>query len=145
MLAREFNKRRIELDIKKAFKNRELDDIKDAFKFVNDSKDTSRIKTADLAKFLNLFNLDYTEADLQNSMNEFSDDGWIYYTQVLVVMARNRGLMESEDELVQAFNIFDNDKDGLVGKGDLKNLLESLGESLSNIGKLSYILTAGII
>lgn len=39
--------------------------------------------------------------------------------------------MSSEEELREAFRFFDSDGDGLVGKGDLKNSMEILGESLS--------------
>ena len=138
MLAREFNKRRIEVDVKRAFSSRELVDIKDAIRFVNSSKDTSRIRIDDLARLLGLFHLDeFAGLNLNYLKNEFNNEGWIYFTQVLVVLARSKGRMESEEELSQAFRFFDNDNDGLVGASDLKNSMEILGESISNrkIGK----------
>ena len=39
--------------------------------------------------------------------------------------------MNSEEELVQAFKFFDNDKDGLICLEDLRNSMNMLGENFS--------------
>lgn len=39
--------------------------------------------------------------------------------------------MSSEDELIEAFKFFDNDKDGLISTEDLKSSMSMLGESFS--------------
>ncbi len=133
MLAREYNKRRIEVDIKQAFSVRELADIKDAIRDINSSKDITRIRINDLNKLLNLFNLDeFANKNLNNITNEFNNDGWINYTQLLVVLARSKGRMKSEEDLKKAFKLFDNDNDGFISPADLKNSMEILGERISS-------------
>ncbi len=133
MLAREFNKRRIEVDVKRAFSSRELEDIKDAIRYINSSTDTSRLRIDELAQLLTLFNLkEFAVLNLNDLKHEFNNEGWIYFTQVLVVLARSKDRMESEKELREAFAFFDNDNDGLIGAADLKNSMQILGESISS-------------
>merc|ERR1719335_591320 len=38
---------------------------------------------------------------------------------------------ESEDALKEAFNVFDSDRDGIIGRRELREVMESLGESVA--------------
>ena len=56
-------------------------------------------------------------------------------------MAKKLKQIDTEEELVEAFKIFDRDQDGLLTKSDLKNIFKILGEQVDEeyIEKLIHL------
>lgn len=69
LLAREFNKRRIEVDVKNAFSARELTEINDALEIINGTKNKKSLKSKDLIGFVSMFsNVQYSENEIINAV-----------------------------------------------------------------------------
>ena len=69
MLAREYNKKRIEHDIKNAFTAKELKAVKEVLEAINKSSDTNSLNINDLSKLFDLFKLEYCKNELSNTVN----------------------------------------------------------------------------
>ena len=63
-------------------------------------------------------------------LNEVDTDGngEIDKNEFMDLMARKMKDTDDEEELVEAFKIFDIDGNGLISKEELKNAMEALGE-----------------
>lgn len=61
-------------------------------------------------------------------VNEFEDKETrvIEYTQLLILLARKLDRMDSEEELREAFQVFDHDEDGLISLTDLRYFMNNI-------------------
>ena len=76
-----------------------------------------------------------SDAELEDMIAEVDDDGSgeIEFDEFCEMMARKMSECDAEDELKQAFDMFDTDGNGFVTKNELKIVMEKLGEKLSSI------------
>jgi Ca2+-binding EF-hand superfamily protein len=154
LLAREYNKRRIEVDVKNAFSNSELERIQKAYESVIEvtegkklvKKSIKTLKSEHLASFVGLFeNVQFTKAEISDAINEFEDreTGSIEFTQLLALLARKLDRMESETELREAFQVFDHDGDGLISLTDLRHFMSfNIGQKMDDVDLLEMIKVA---
>lgn len=72
-----------------------------------------------------------TEAELQDMVNEVDKDGngTIDFEEFLDMMSRNAVDENAEEEMRQAFLVFDKDGSGQISKSELKQVMRSLGTS----------------
>ncbi len=75
-----------------------------------------------------------TEAELQDMVNEVDVDrsGTIEFSEFLNLMARKMKDSDSEEQLKEAFRVFDKDQDGFISAIELRNVLTNLGEKLTD-------------
>lgn len=75
-----------------------------------------------------------TETELQDMINQVDIDqnGTIDFTEFLTCMLAKMNEEDTEEDLKEAFKIFDWDGNELISKEELKNAMESLGESLTD-------------
>jgi calmodulin len=75
-----------------------------------------------------------TELELQDMINDFDTDenGTIDFTEFLTMMARKLKDAESEDEIKEAFKVFDKDGNGLISAHELRHVMTNLGEKLTD-------------
>ncbi|KAJ4719655.1 putative Calmodulin [Melia azedarach] len=75
-----------------------------------------------------------TEEELQNMMNEVDIDGngSIEFGEFLNLMARKMKESEAEEELREAFKVFDKDQDGYISPNELRHVMMNLGEKLTD-------------
>ena len=59
-------------------------------------------------------------------------DGTINFHEFLLLMSRKMGAAGEEDELLEAFKIFDRDGNGLISADELKYVLQNLEEDLTD-------------
>ena len=73
-----------------------------------------------------------TEAELQDMINELDADGngTIDFPQFLTMMARKMNDTDSEEEIKEAFKVFDKDGSGFVSSAELRHVMTDLGEKL---------------
>ena len=69
MLAREYNKKRIEYDVKNAFTANEVKAVKDVLETINKKSDTNSLNINDLSKLFDLFKLGYSKNELSDTVN----------------------------------------------------------------------------
>ena len=74
-----------------------------------------------------------TEDELNNMVMEVDLDGngTIEFPEFLEMMKQKANEVDQEEELREAFKIFDRDKDGFVSIKELKKVTSMLGASLS--------------
>ncbi|XP_037090298.1 neo-calmodulin-like isoform X2 [Pollicipes pollicipes] len=75
-----------------------------------------------------------TETELEKMVSTVDQEGTgqIEFNEFLQMMAKKMAGMESEEELKEAFKVFDKDEDGLLTVGELRHIMTSMGEKMSN-------------
>ncbi|XP_022742713.1 calmodulin-like isoform X1 [Durio zibethinus] len=71
-----------------------------------------------------------TEEELQNMINEVDTDGngTIEFGEFLNLMARKMKEADAEEELKEAFRVFDKDQDGYISPNELRQVMTNIGE-----------------
>ena len=66
-----------------------------------------------------------------NRLN-FSGNGTIDFPEFLTMMARKMKDTDSEEEIREAFRVFDKDGNGFISAAELRHVMTNLGEKLTN-------------
>jgi calmodulin len=75
--------------------------------------------------FNNLFLYDFTQIDADGS-------GTIDFPEFLTMMARKMKDTDSEEEILEAFKVFDKDGNGFISAAELRHIMTNLGEKLTD-------------
>ena len=94
-----------------------ITEFKEAFNIFDKDKD-GYITTKELGDIMKNLGQSPSEAELQDMINEF-----------IGIMARKMRDSDSEEELIEAFKIFDRDGNGLISSDELLHVMVSLGEN----------------
>ena len=80
-----------------------------------------------------------TEAELQDMINEVDADGngVIDFPEFLTMMARKMLSTDSEEQIKEAFTVFDRDGNGYISPAELKYVMTNLGEELFSSSSMS--------
>ncbi|KAK8638029.1 hypothetical protein V6N13_136472 [Hibiscus sabdariffa] len=75
-----------------------------------------------------------TEEELQNMIDEVDTDGngAIEFGEFLNLMARKMKETEAEDDLREAFRVFDKDQDGYISPHELRLVMINIGEKVTD-------------
>lgn len=87
------------------------------------------ITTKELGTILRSLDQTPTEAELQDMVNEVDGDGdgKIDFSEFLTAMARQMRDTDSEEEIREAFKVFDKSGNGFVSPDELKHVMANLG------------------
>ena len=79
-------------------------------------------------------------------INEVDADGngTIDFPEFLSLMARKMKDTDTEEELVEAFKVFDRDGNGLISAAELRHVMTNLGEKLTDEEVDEMIREAGV-
>ena len=79
-------------------------------------------------------NMNPTDAELQDMVNEVDADGNgdVDLPEFISLMARKMKAVDGEEELVEAFKIFDRNRNGVIGREELKDVIGVLGETATD-------------
>lgn len=72
---------------------------------------------------------------MQNSLTLFSfvtGNGTIDFPEFLTMMARKMKDTDSEEEIREAFRVFDKDGNGFISAAELRHVMTNLGEKLTD-------------
>lgn len=74
-----------------------------------------------------------TEAELQQMISEVDADGngLIDFAEFVTLMARKMNNTDKDAEIREAFNVFDKDGSGKISSEELRHIMKSLGEDLT--------------
>jgi len=111
----------------------QIADFRDVFAVFD--KDNSGSITADeLGAVMKQLGLAPSDTELQDLINEAdtNKDGVINFDEFLILMSHNAKPADTDQELLRAFEVFDKDGSGTITTSELKDVLRSLGENLTD-------------
>ncbi|CAF0963368.1 unnamed protein product [Adineta ricciae] len=112
----------------------QIDHIRDAFA-VFDKDMTGSITTDQFNKVLDSFGYNIPETELATFVNQLDIDksGTIEFEEYLsFMMTFIKKNVTTEENLRDAFNLFDQDRDGFVNVDDLREIMTNLGEKITD-------------
>ncbi|KAJ7040704.1 putative calmodulin [Mycena alexandri] len=98
----------------------QISEFKEAFSLFDKDGDGT-ITTLELGTVMRSLGQNPTEGELQDMINEF-----------LAMMAKKFQDTDSEEEIRQAFQVFDKDGNGTISVTELQQVMKSLGEKLTD-------------
>lgn len=107
--------------------------IKEAFAMFDKDGD-GFITTNELGTVMRSLGQNPTQAELQdmiNDVNAAGRNGKIDFPEFLTLMARKLKDEDSEEEILEAFRVFDRDGNGFISTAELRHVMTSIGEKLS--------------
>ena len=113
--------------------NEQIAEFKEAFSLFDKDGDGS-ITTKELGTVMRSLGQNPTEAELQDMINEVDQDGsgTIDFPEFLTLMARKMQDSDSEEEIKEAFRVFDKDGNGFISAAELRHVMTNLGEKLTD-------------
>ena len=106
-------------------------ELKEAFDMFDRDKD-SMINKRELGCVLRSIGQEPSEQDLSDMLADISkeDDSPLTFEDVMEIINKNLNGTEAEEELIEAFKVFDKEGNGLIPVGEFKHLMLTLGEKL---------------
>jgi calmodulin len=101
----------------------QIAEFKEAFSLFDKDGDGT-ITTKELGTVMRSLGQNPTEAELQDMINEVDADGngTIDFPEFLTLMARKMKDTDSEEEILEAFKVFDKDGNGFISAAELRCL-----------------------
>ncbi|KAF9000810.1 calmodulin [Hymenopellis radicata] len=111
----------------------QVSEFKEAFSLFDKDEDGT-ITTTELGTVMRSLGQNPTEAELQDMINEVDADGngTIDFPEFLSMMTKRVPDLDREEEIRQAFMVFDKDKNGTISALELKQVMAGLGEHLTD-------------
>ncbi len=111
----------------------QVNQFKEAF-ILFDKNEDGKITTKELGTVMRTLGQNPTEAELQDMINEVdaNGNGTIDFPEFITMMSRKMKDTDSEEELLEAFKVFDKDGNGFITASELRNVMTSIGEKLTD-------------
>ncbi|KAM3177962.1 hypothetical protein ACTXT7_003500 [Hymenolepis weldensis] len=111
----------------------QIADLREAFSLLDKDGDGS-ITTKELGTFMRSLGQNPTEAELQAMINEGDIDvsGTIDFPEFLTLMTRKMKETDREEEMNEAFRVFDKDGNGYISAAELRHIMTNLGQKLTD-------------
>ncbi|XP_054286889.1 calmodulin-beta-like isoform X1 [Macrosteles quadrilineatus] len=108
-------------------------EFKEAFMLFDKDEDGT-ITMAELGVVMRSLGQRPSETELRDMVNEVDQDGngTIEFNEFLQMMSKKMKGAEGEDELREAFRVFDKNNDGLISSTELRHVMTNLGEKLTD-------------
>ncbi|KAL5007929.1 hypothetical protein ScPMuIL_013510 [Solemya velum] len=109
------------------------EEIKDSFSLFDVNGDGT-ITVAEIGTVLRSLGQNPTEADIELLVNSMDKDGngTVTFDEFTSIVAKTKKEGDPEEELRAAFKIFDKDGDGQISAGELRQVMVTLGEKLTD-------------
>merc|ERR1712113_423131 len=111
----------------------QIAEFKEAFSLFDKDGDGT-ITTKELGTVMRSLGQNPTEAELQDMINEVDADGngTIDFPEFLSLQARKMKDTDTEEELVEAFKVFDRGGTGFISAAELRHVMSNLGEKITD-------------
>lgn len=110
----------------------QIAEFREAFSLFDRDGDGS-ITTKELSTVIRSLGQNPTESEIQDMINEVDTDGngTIDFREFLDLMAHKIKDLDSDEELREAFKVFDKDQNGYISAAELRHVMINLGEKLT--------------
>ncbi|OWF37728.1 calmodulin-A-like isoform X2 [Mizuhopecten yessoensis] len=110
----------------------QIAEFKEAFSLFDKDGDGT-ITSKELGTVMRSLGQHPTESDLKDMVNEVDTDGngTIDFPEFLAMMVNQLQGASNDEELREAFRVFDKDGNGLISAAELRHVMISLGEKLT--------------
>ncbi|CAH2224281.1 calmodulin [Pelobates cultripes] len=111
----------------------QIEEFKEAFSLFDKDGDGA-ITTKELGTVMRSLGQNPTEAELQATISEIDCDGsgTIDFPEFLTLMARKMKDTDTEEEIREAFRVFDKEGNGFISAAELRHVMTNLGEKLTD-------------
>ena len=112
--------------------NAQIQELQGIFNiFDKNSKGT--ISSIELGTIMRMLSMNPTEAELSEMIGEidFEGSGTIDFNEFLTIMSRKLDMRNIDDEIKEAFMVFDKNKDGFINSQEFREVMINLGEKLT--------------
>jgi len=116
-----------------ALNKEQIEEIKDAFNLFDKDGDGT-ITTKEIGTVMRTLGQNPTEVELNEMIKEVDADnsGTIEFSEFLNLMAQKLKDTDIDEEMIEAFKVFDKDGSGIISTDDLKNIIKSLEENITD-------------
>ncbi|CAD8143331.1 unnamed protein product [Paramecium pentaurelia] len=110
----------------------QIANYKEAFSLFDKDGD-NKIKVDDLGLLIRSLNQNPTETEISEMKNDVDPDstGMVDFPEFLSLMARKHRDVDPEEELMDAFRILDKSNKGTINANELRHMVKSMGERLT--------------
>lgn len=111
----------------------QIEELKEAFSLFDTNGDGT-ITSCELGTVLRSLGKNVSDAEVEELLKEVSVDheGMIHFPDFVAMMSIRLRDFNSEDELKEAFRMFDRNGDGMISADELRLALQSFGEQLAD-------------
>ncbi|KAI0396178.1 calmodulin [Xylariaceae sp. FL0594] len=115
------------------FTDEQMDEYRQAFSLF-DKDDNGVITKDELGTVMRSLGQNPSQAELEDMINEVdgNNSGTIDFAEFLTMMARKMNSTDSEEEIREAFKVFDRDNNGFISAAELRHVMTSIGEKLTD-------------
>ncbi|XP_014787760.1 neo-calmodulin [Octopus bimaculoides] len=108
-------------------------EYREAFTMFDRDKD-GKITARELGTVLRSLGQNPTEQEIRDMINEvdFDGNGTIEFNEFLAMMSKRQSETNELQEVTDAFKVFDKDDDGFIDASELRHVMVTLGEKLSD-------------
>merc|ERR1712228_83023 len=101
--------------------------------FMRLASDDGSVCSAQVSSIMRSIGQNPSEAEIQDMVNQVDKDGTgsIDFPEFLMMMALKVDADNAEDEIREAFTVFDGDGNGFINRQELAVVMSNLGEKLS--------------
>ena len=107
-------------------------DMQDIFDQFDKDKD-GKISGKELANAMISMGQNPTDEEINEMMKEvdLNQDGKIDFDEFMTLMLRNSPETQTEDEVINAFRVFDKEGKGLISSAELKHIMMTIGDKMT--------------
>ncbi|EDW16096.1 hypothetical protein AWZ03_004805 [Drosophila navojoa] len=111
----------------------QIAEYKEAFALF-DKSNTGMISVRELGNLMRSLGQNPTDAELRDLVNEVdtTGNGSIEFVEFCNLMSKQSVDSDADEELREAFKIFDKDEDGFISPAELRFVMVNLGEKLTD-------------
>ncbi|XP_069115256.1 calmodulin-alpha-like [Argopecten irradians] len=112
----------------------EIAEIKEAFSLVDKDGDGA-ISTKEVGNVMRSLGQNPSEQELQERIDELEEEdkgGLVEFPAFLALMSKSMKEKDTEEDLREAFRVFDKDGNGYIATPDLRQAMINLGEKLTD-------------
>ncbi|KAG2199127.1 hypothetical protein INT46_000872 [Mucor plumbeus] len=117
-----------------------LEETREAF-LLFDKDNNGTIDTSELDAVMRSLNMSPTDTELKDMVNEVdgNGNGSIEYEEFVAMLSRKHRGSETQEESKETFRVFDRDGNGYISESELRHIMASVGEKLTE-NELSVML-----